>query len=378
MLAMIFVLPLLVSSAFPEAYTYGEIDWGISARLVGMGKAGFVFSYGNPAYSGSGIWGEVNAGGIVLKETRLNRVYDEFDNTLGEVVVTASEGGWIVPSGVAVGVNKGSVGLVAYGLPYLRYVYRYTREIRDGYYILTGLKEEKIAGEVDEVGLNVSMQVFGNWRVGIGGGYLVGAKEHLLVELDVLQGETLVDSSISVSYSGWRVRGGINGRLGELVDVGFLCIGPASMVYEEDTIVYPVQFVLGVSVGMPGDIPARVYGEICFTPWTTLYDSRDVEYSPAGWTVEGRFGVEHTFKSGILVRWGGGWYPYYLNRQLAVPYVGFGVGWRKCNLAVDMGLEYRTRRYEYSALVVYPWDEAGNIFNEGQFVFELGLSYQLK
>lgn len=300
---------------------------GATALDVGPGAA-----FANPALLASGRSMVEGSFGLVTNaEQRTRVVYDQFDNTLGELAVAENISAHGIPGPLTGSWRRGAIGVGVGVVPVRDFGYRHLREYRDEFYVKTGEDRVVQAGVFYQAGAGFAYRPLEWFSAGIRAAYGFGGR----------------------SYESWRVRGPETtyvhdeGRLGStgfgvglaLEPVRRLMLGidwasgiivDAWSDAESAAFGYPWTGRAGVRYRAPGSLPSTFSAELDYTGWHFVD-------STLSSVLAVRAGVEHIMLSFARLRYGFSVEPEPFDISVHRLGAGVGVGFDAGPIRIDLG-----------------------------------------
>ncbi len=346
---------LLVAAAVGEIpvsdWRGEEVTWYDARALARCGAAGIdigpaaVFS--NPA--GLAFLRrpvvQVSYGMRLAAEQRTRVVYDQFENSLGELAYADNVYSNGIPGPMAAAYPRGIFSAGA-ALGAMRdFNYTYLRAYRDDFYVKVGEDRVSQTGMLYMVGLGAAVRPLDWLATGLRGAYMFGSRRleswhamgadtaYLADEgrpTGVLLGAGLVTNLLSRLLVGVDLQSGYrlkNWRdsAGTLTLVPSVCEGR-----------YPWSARLGVSYRVAGPLPGTVSAEARYSTWHDL-DSNLSNVLAA------RAGVEHRMLTKVRLRYGFGVEPMPDDPAIQVASFGLGTGIDAGQFRIDLGLRLSRR-----------------------------------
>jgi hypothetical protein len=339
-ITVLFVGMVLVAAAQVPLHDYlgDEVIW-CNARMLASGgvyglESGASAAFANPALLGFARRpaAELSYGLKVAAETRTRIVYDQFENSLGEIAVAENMHGSGIPGPLAAVYPLAPIAVGAGIAPVRDFNYTYLKEYRDDFYVKTGEDRVEQSGVLYNGSLGVAYNPVDWLAVGARGGYQFGSRR----------------------YESWQIRGADTTYFvdtGKPAGIGFgagLAVKPIRRLAiaadfssgmqsdkwsEADSGYvgkYPWSARLGLSYRVPGTLPSTVTAEARYKAWKSV-DSTMSDL------VVIRAGVEHTLLNFVSLRYGFGVEPQPYDPTIQRLNAGFGLGFDVGVAKIDVG-----------------------------------------
>jgi hypothetical protein len=277
----------------------------------------------------------------IISERRTVKIYDSFDNTIGEVAIADNSS------------SRGDIGNVYFLMPFkfmnlsigirpqYSYDYYYYQEYRDDFYTKVGETQLKTIGRVYNTTLMAGRQLMERFGIGAGINYYFGERNYYYHD-SILDGN-VVNADTSGSPSGIGFTAGFSVQPLEQLLINFTYQSQVKLnnfIDNITTLKYPDLYKLNVSYLAAGEIPTKLGLLIQYSNWNTIHDNFNE-------TIEIGVGVEHTMLNSVALRYG-----FRLEPSFATPVVhngavslgwGFMIGIVKIDVSSEIG-----RRIIYS------------------------------
>ncbi len=302
---------------------------GVAALDAGPGAL-----FTNPALLASARQTTIE-GGYAIKvaaETRTRVVYDQFENTLGEVAIAENINSVGLPGPLTGVLRVGQLGL-GIGIAAVRdFSYRYRKEYRDDFYVLTGEDRVEGTGLLYDAGLGFGVRPVPWFGFGARGGFGFGTRS---LEVWSIRGPDTTLISETGRPRGFFYSGGLVVMpSGRLILAGDFSGSSSFKNWTEAEVAtdheYPWAARVGVSFRAPGTLPSTFVAEARYAAWKVV----DSLFSNS---LMIRAGVEHTMLNYVNLRYGFGVEPQYYDPTLQTLSAGFGLGFDAGVLRVDVG-----------------------------------------
>jgi hypothetical protein len=233
-----------------------------------------------------------------LNERRTRYLYDQFDNTMGEIAVTENT------------FSRGKLGLFKCLLPwrffnlelrlipYSSFDYYFYQEFRDDYYTKIGEEELKLQGDI----YNATILVGREWadKLGMGGGinYLFGKRNYYYQR--IITGGVSVPTVFSSTPKGIGFTIGISytpfERLNGIIYYNH-SVALKDLVSDGRELKYPSVLQFNLSYLAPSEIPTKLGVYLSYANLTHLDPKLDKSYKVG-------LGVEHTMLNLVSLSYG--------------------------------------------------------------------------
>lgn len=291
----------------------------------------------------------------ILTERRTVQIYDQFDNTVGEVAIAENS------------FSRGNLGhfslLIPFSVinlginfrPQYSYDYYFYREYRDEFYTKIGETQLKTTGQVYNASVLLGNQFREKFGVGAGINYYFGARNYFFHD-SILNGNFTTAETIS-KPSGIGFTAGFAIKPLERLLVNFIYQSSVKLDNFIDTIVtikYPDIYKLNVSYLAAGEIPTKLGMLVQYSDWQTINHRfhRTFEIS---------FGVEHTMLNSVALRYGFRYEPSFVGPVVHLGAVSLGWGFGIGDVKVDVSGEI-SRRVLYGENLIYADDNTLKIY----------------
>jgi hypothetical protein len=307
-------------------------------------------------------------------EKRTKELYDQFENTIGEISVADNmfTNSKIGPIAITYPMSAFGGARVCFGLgyaPVIDYNYYFTKELRDDFYQLIGDYEIKATGQTQSINFATGVNL--NKLLSVGAGFFYSWGNHLLTQ------DTRPDvDSFNVKTLNFNF--GIIPSLGERFKLGFDFQNRWKMHWNYSPLqVYPPIIVyywtnsigFGASYNFPGDIPTVALTELRYIYW------QNSDY-PDYWSniLNIRVGIEHIMFNGVALRYGFGVIPSSIKLIQPNVLVSLGLGFDIQSVRVDIGGNLQ-RRTLTSENFYYPIAEERVYQTFGDVVLSISKSF---
>ncbi len=273
----------------------------------------------------------------ILSERRTVQVYDQFDNTIGEVAISDNT--------LARGNLANFYFLMPFDLlnisvsrkPIISYNYYYYQEFRDDFYTKIGETELKVLGQLCETAIMVGKQFKDMIGVSIGLNYYDGKRTYhyhdSMLNSNVVNADSIgnlngLGLTLDFSYKPFE-------RL--LINLGYQSpIKVNKFINPDITVKYPAIYKLNVAYLASGEIPTKLGVQTQYSNWKTL----DSTYQ-SSWEVG--FGIEHILLTSVALRYGFRLQPSFIEPIVHLGAVSVGWGFEIGIIQVDIGAEIGRR-----------------------------------
>lgn len=273
----------------------------------------------------------------ILSERRTVKIYDSFDNTIGEVAIADNS------------FSRGDIGNLYFLKPFsfmnisagLRpaYVYDYYfyREYRDDFYTKIGETKLKTTGQVYDVSLMVGRQFMDKFGIGAGLNYYFGKRD--FVYHDSMLNSTVINADTSANPNGI---GFTIGACYKPIERLLINLSYQSKVKLNDftvndvSVKYPDLYRLNISYLAAGEIPTKLGLSVQYSDWKTI-NSYFTE------TYEIGFGIEHLLLNNVALRYGFRLEPSFTTPVVHNGAISLGWGFIIGIVNIDVGAEIGRR-----------------------------------
>jgi hypothetical protein len=319
-----------------EASSSGENIGSVSGRFMALGGTSIMGeTWTNPSLLSCGSGFSITVGGAVVKsgERRKKSIFDSFDNRIGDV--TIADNSFIFPEFSYVSLSYASsfgFGIGIHFLPVVSYEYRYSREVRDNFYLLQETIIDRGSGSTYLGNGGVSYDLLKD-RISFGIGFnLYQGKRESEFDQDFVDPEqTDVHDEMSRDIEGNGAVFGLRLHLFQRITAaGFLSTKATLSDYEGDYI--PMRAGGGFLVHPPNSFPALFVVDGCIERWNDVR----TEYSDV---YKVHFGIEHGFTPTFDGRFGFGYETSYISRDIPKVFFTFGFGYTVNRFIIDTGIK---------------------------------------
>ena len=347
---------LLSGYSLPESSASGECVGAVTGKYTALGGSVIMGeNWTNPALlaRGSGFRIKVGAGLLKSGEKRKKSIFDVFDNRVGDITVADNNYVFLEPTYLSLSYTSNfhfALGLNL--LPVVNFDYRYSREVRDDFYVLVKSILDEGKGSLYLGNVGVAYEFFREKiSVGLGVNLYTGEKEWEYGEDYVDPSYADINEVFSRTLSGNGVIVGISAnpitriRLG-----GFLSTKTNTGDYEEDYI--PQRAGLGAAITLPNRLPATFFVDAIFEGWNEISDNyEDV--------LKLHLGIQHEFTSGFDGRFGFGYETSYLSKNVPRVFFTCGCGFEKAGYVFDTGIKLCKFSFRSDDISIEPRDMDG-------------------
>lgn len=297
-----------------------------------------------------------------LQERWTKQVFDQFDNTLGELAFAENL------------FTRGNLGNLSflYPMKYMNisanlqpqydYSYYFYREFRDDFYAKIGEEELKITGTTYNASLMVGKEFAKKFGVGAGFNYYFGSRKYSYH--DSIVNGLVIDAETTGSPTGVGFTAGISAMPIDRLLIHFdYQSGTNLKKWSSDSSKkYPGSFNLAVSYLAAGEIPTKIGITAQYINWNVLQNT----YRK---TVEVGLGVEHTMLNSVALRYGFRFEPSFVPPTVHQGSLSFGWGFMIGNVHIDMGADIKRRIINDANLSVSTGDNTLKVYqNTGEIL----------
>ncbi|MBS4015416.1 MAG: hypothetical protein KGZ86_03165 [Candidatus Latescibacteria bacterium] len=277
----------------------------------------------------------------ILSERRTVKIYDSFDNTIGEVAIAENS------------FSRGDLGNLYFLMPFdfmnlsvgirpqYSFDYYFYREYRDDFYTKVGETRLKTTGKVYNTSIMIGRQFMEKFGIGAGVNYYFGSRNYFYHD-SILNGN-VVNADTSGSPNGIGFTAGFSVQPLERLLINLTYQSSAKLnnfIDEAVDVKYPDLYKLNVSYLAAGEIPTKLGLAVQYSDWQTIDPIFDK-------TVEVGFGVEHLLLNNVALRYGFRFEPSFTAPVVHNGAVSLGWGFTLGIVKIDAGAEIG-RRIIYS------------------------------
>ncbi|MEO0092592.1 MAG: hypothetical protein ABIK61_07775 [candidate division WOR-3 bacterium] len=341
---LVFSLGLFISGsvfAIPNDWYYGQQISYADAQSIGL--AGVTVLKSKINFDNLGLIGFAPSPQLMLSynlgfisERRTKMLYDQFDNTLGEVAFAENllTTGKLGTTGLVYPLKLFNIGFSI--RPQYVFDYRFYQEFRDDFYAKVGEKEIKLSGSIYKSSFLLSKEFYKKIGFGIGINYYFGNRKYLFHDSIVYMRQLNAETTGSTKGFGYSL--------------GFTAIPIERMLlhidYQAGVMLknwtdgvnqrYPEILSLGISYLASGEIPTQIGVRGQYTNWKKLQPN----FSR---TFETGIGVEHIFFNGVAFRYGFRLEPSFTPPVVHQGAVCLGWGFEVSTIRFDIGADIKRR-----------------------------------
>ncbi len=374
----IFVLicfSLLSGYTLPESVASGELLGAVTAKHLSLGGAVVLGEeWTNPALytETTGLKIELGVGLIKVGERRKRSVFDSFENRVGDV--TVADNGYVFSKPSLI---KASLGLpmdIGFGidiLPVQNYDYRYSREVRDDFYVLKETIKDEGKGELYLVNFGAAYEIVkGKFSLGFALNLYSGDREWNYSKNYIDPSTQDICQEGSKTLKGNGATFGIIAKPFERVYLGG-CYTSKASIGDMNTDFIPQRTGIGIKIIPPNSLPAVFMLDAIFENWTEV----SVNYEDV---LKLHLGVGHKFTPCFSGRFGFGYETSYLSSEIPKVFFTSGFGYVKDVFEINTGLKICTFNYTNDELNLEQHDMEGVTAVEESLVkVVLSISYGL-
>lgn len=346
----------LAGYTLPESSASGEYVGAVTGKQIALGGAAIMGEeWINPALlvKQPGFKLVIGGGFIKAGERRKKSIFDSFDNRIGDV--TAADNSFVFSEPTYISVSYSTHYNVAIGinfLPFINFGYRYSREVRDNFYVLKETIFDEGKGKVYLTNIGIAYKLLKE-RLLLGFGFNLynGKREWEYSEDYVDPSQADVNERFTRTLSGNSAVFGILARpLTRIKLGGFISTKSSLGYYNEDNI--PLRFGGGITIIPPNRLPALFIIDAVFERWARINDNyEDV--------IKLHLGVEHEFTPVFKGRFGFGYETSYLSKDMPKIFFTSGFGFEKNGFILDTALEVCGFNYTGGELPIEQQDMEG-------------------
>ncbi len=350
---MLLCCSFLSGFLLPESSALGEIMGAVSARYTALGGAA-VMGEGwiNPALATQtrGLVVFIGGGFIKSGEKRKKTVFDLFNNRIGDITVADNSFVFLEPSLVSVSYTTSyNAGIGVAILPVLSYDYRYSREVRDNFYILNETIAEEGSGKTYLGNAAIAYELIEErCSVGFAFNFYSGTREYTFNHDYVDPSRSDENEEFSRTLAGNGFSFGLHARPITRIQLGgFVSTKAALGDIAEDYI--PLRVGSGMIIIPPNVFPALFIVDAVYERWNEIDDNYDD-------VIKLHLGVEHSFSPTLDARFGFGYETSYLSKDMPRVFFTFGFGFQKGNFGFDTGVTICSFDFGQSDLAIRDLD----------------------
>jgi len=304
-----------------------------------------------------------------LLERRTKLVFDNFDNTIGEVAIAENL------------LTKGNLGKVSflYPLEFMNvsislqpqydFEYYFYREFRDDFYAKIGEEELKVTGAVYKASVMVGKEFVKKFGIGAGFNYYTGSRNFSYH--DSILGGNCVNAETTGSPSGIGFTVGISAMPIErlLMHFDFQSATNLKKWANNDAKKYPQSLNFAVSYLAAGEIPTKIGITAQYIDWKVFQNT----YRP---TIDIGLGIEHTMFNSVALRYGFKFEPSFIPPTVHQGTVSIGWGFMIGTMQIDIGADVK-RRIITSENLMNPDDNTLKVYeNTGAIIIGASIPIQ--
>ena len=271
-----------------------------------------------------------------LQERRTKQVYDQFDNSLGELSFAENL------------FTRGNIGNIDFLCPLKfmnigvnlrpQYIYDYYfyREYRDDFYAKVGEEELKVIGTTYSASVMLGKEFANMFGVGAGLNYYFGSRK--FTYHDSILNSTPVDAETTGNPSGIGFTVGISAMPIDQLLIHFNYQSGMNLKNWQNSISkkYPANYNLSISYLAAGEIPTKLGLSTQYTDWKVL----DSTFQK---TIEMGLGIEHTLFNSVAFRYGFRFEPSFAPPSVHQGLVSIGWGFMIGDVQIDVGADVKRR-----------------------------------
>ncbi len=342
------------------AANYGDPIQAVDARTLGMGGTSVASEksplalFTNPAALPPDTEIRLGTGLVRSGEMVSGPVFDEFDNTVGDAVFSDDWHIFLKPSCGAAAYSWGQLTVGLGVCPRYDFTYRHELNMRDDFWVKTAVVQYESKGDIVAYTGGLAYRPTSYLSLGVASSILRGAVrfDKQTDYIDPALGDEWEWSD--QDFEGFGTSFGIlvqpnymfslglavESQIGLEGDYQRICGITKTTLDSLDgrEITYPLKTSMGVAYRPSNQLPVRVAADVIYTRWSDFSDTAyDGLVLDDVW--EYRVGVEHRMPDEFMVRFGFGWIPWYMNREVAAALVTLGAGYDFGPMNVDVGAE---------------------------------------
>jgi len=338
------VIAYSVFANIPTDWYYGRTRDFTNARSLGLAGISTIIPSPSGMFINPALLGliknpsfDFSAALNWTSEKRTKELFDQFENTIGEISVADNMFTHTKVSPLAIAYPLPAFGgtRIGLGLGYtsvIDYNYYFHKELRDDYYQKIGDYELKATGQTQGInfatGVNLNNPSLADINIGAGLCYSWGNHQ-----------STQESDSFQIKALNFNF-GAVTG-LGERLKIGFdfqnrwkMHWKPTAEQVNPPTFYYlwTSSFGLGATYNFPGEIPTIALTEFRYIYW------QDRDHPSSGQnSLNIRAGIEHTMLNDVKLRYGFGVIPSLIKLTPPTVLISFGLGFSVESLKFDIG-----------------------------------------
>ncbi|MCX7785597.1 MAG: hypothetical protein N2201_05145 [candidate division WOR-3 bacterium] len=355
--------------AIPNDWYYGRQINCSDAQSIGL--AGSVVLKSRVSFDNLGLCGFASAPQFMLtynlgfiSERRTKMLYDQFDNTLGEVAFAEN----LLTTG-----KLGTTGFI-YPTKYLnvnasirpQYIfdYRFYQEFRDDFYAKIGEKEIKLTGSVYKMALSLSREFYKKIGLGVGVNYYFGNRKYWYHDSIVFIRQLTAETTGTPKGLGFSIGSALIPFERMLICIDYQS-GPKLKNWSNNSQQqYPYIINAKFAYFASGVIPTQIGLSGQYTNWKRLN-------STFAQTIETGIGIEHIFLNGVAFRYGFRLEPSFTPPVVHQGSISLGWGFAVGTLRIDIGADIK-RRIIGSENLLFSTDNDVKVYqNSGEIVISV-------
>ncbi|MEO0076669.1 MAG: hypothetical protein ABIK19_03255 [candidate division WOR-3 bacterium] len=279
-----------------------------------------------------------------LQERRTRQVFDQFDNTVGEVAFSENlfTDGKLGNISILYPLRVLNIGFNL--SPINNFDYYFYQEFRDDFYAKVGEEELKIIGQIYNARFMVGKEFQNKFGVGVGLNYYFGTRKF---SYHYQYGNNLINADTTGSPSGIGAIFGFSIMPSERILVHFDYQNSATFKkwLSDNSQKYPAHLNLAVAYLAGGEIPTQVGISGQYTNWHIVNNSYHN-------TFEVGIGVEHLMFSSVALRYGFRLQPSFVPPIVHQGAISFGWGFAIGKVNIDIAAAIKRRIINNENLIV--------------------------
>lgn len=344
---MVIVFGFLVCNlvwAIPGDWYYGKTVHYCDGQSIGLAGTSTLKSKSN--FDKVGLISFIDTPQFILtynlgfmSERRTKMLYDQFDNTVGEVAIAENllTTGKLGTSGFVYPIKLLNLGLSI--RPQYIFDYRFYQEFRDDFYAKIGEKEIKLSGAVYKTSFFVSKNFDRKIGVGAGINYFFGRRKFWYHDSIVYIRQLSAETTSSPKGVGFNLGIAFVPKPRLLIHLDYqskTVLKNRTEVQNQVNQKYPDVLSWGINYLASGEIPTQIGLNGQYTNWKCI----QANFSR---TVEMGIGVEHIFLNGVAFRYGFRLEPSFIPPIVHQGAVCFGWGFEVGTMRFDIGADIKRR-----------------------------------
>ncbi|OQX52834.1 MAG: hypothetical protein B5M53_07725 [Candidatus Cloacimonas sp. 4484_209] len=371
---LLFSFSVICAYTLPESYASGEVVGAVTGRELSLG--GMVVmgeEWLNPALiaGNKGFKVSITGGFVKTGERRKKSLFDSFDNRIGDVTVADNSNVFSEPTCVSVSYfSPLRLGVGFHFLPFVDFDYKYTREMRDDFYILKETINDEGKGKIYLSSFTAAYEIVKDrLSIGFGIDLFNGKREWNYTEEYVDPSIDDIHNKFSQTLRGNTVTAGVLLRPLLRIRLGGF-VSTKAMLGDDKENDLPFRFGGGMEIIPPNELPALFVVDAIFEQWNSINNN----YADV---IKLHMGVEHQFSMSMKGRFGFGYETSYLSSDIPKVFFTSGVGFVQGGLTLDAGINVAKRDYSANDVATGQRDMDGvSSISESLIKFLVSVTYR--